>query len=196
MAKLLLTFVHPNPDSLNGGTARSIEKELTAAGHDVRFNDLYRKDFNPVLGFADFEAWGKGSVPDDVQPYQDDIDWADGLLFVYPNWWNSRPALLKGYIDRVYTKGFAFDFDENGLVGKLKGKRAIVIVTNGSPKEAYQALNIPMDHLHNHMELGTLRYCGIEDVKIVETYGILTGQEGLPEKHIEKATTAAVEFFG
>ena len=195
MANVLLTFAHPNPDSLNGATARSIESALREKGHTVRFNDLYRTDFDPKLGFKDFEQWGNGKVPADVKAMQEDIAWADGLVFVYPNWWNGRPALLKGYIDRVYTKGFAWDFGPNGLEGKLKGKQTLVAVTSGTPKELYQGLGIPTEHLHNHMELGTLKFCGIEEVRLVETYGILSGDESLPKAHINDATDAAVALF-
>ena len=195
MANVLLTLAHPNPDSLNGATAKSIQRALEEKGHSVKLNDLYRTDFDPKLGFKDFEQWGKGEVPTDVKAMQEDIAWADGLVFVYPNWWNSRPALLKGYIDRVYTKGFAWDFGANGLEGKLKGKQTLVAVTSGTPKELYQGLGIPTEHLQNHMELGTLKFCGIEEVKFVETYAILSGDESLPKTHIKDATDAAVALF-
>lgn len=195
MAKLLLTLAHPNPESLNGATAKSIQEALEKDGHTVRLNDLYRTDLDPILGFTDFEKWGDGKVPDAVKPFQEDIAWADGLLFVFPTWWNDRPAYLQGYFDRVYTKGFAWDFDENGLVGKLKGKRAFLAVTQGSPKELYQGLGIDMSQLFSSTEKGTMGFCGITDVKTVTTYGILMQQPGVPEQHIKDATEGAVAFF-
>ncbi len=195
MAKLLLTLAHPNPESLNAATAKSMQEALEKEGHEVRMNDLYRTKFDPILNFPDFQKWEGGSVPDEVKPFQKDVTWADGLLFVFPTWWNDRPAYLQGYFDRVYTKGFAWDFDENGLVGKLKGKRAFLSVTQGSPKELYQGLDIDMAHLHSSTQKGTLNFCGVADVKLVTTYGILMGQPGVPEQHVKDSTEAAVAFF-
>ena len=77
MSNVLLVLAHPNPDSLNGATAKSVEIALTKEGHKVRFKSLYETGFDPILGFKDFNAWQQGKVPDDVAKEQEDIKWAD-----------------------------------------------------------------------------------------------------------------------
>ena len=194
MAKILLLLTHPNPDSLNGATAKSIQQALEEDGHTVRLKDVYRLEIDPILGAEDFQAWQNGKVPDAVAKEQEDITWADGLLFVHPIWWNAMPAQLKGWIDRTFTKGYAWDFTEQGLDGKLAGKKAFAAITLGSPKELYDGLDISIDRVNDHLRKGTLNFCGIQDVKFVETFGILM-DESAPKRHIENATKEAVEFF-
>ena len=193
---ILLLLTHPNPDSLNGNVAKELQTKLTDNGHQVRFKNLAHLDFDPELGMKDFTKWGEGQVPNDVKQEQEDISWAEGLVFVYPNWWNARPAKLKGWIDRVLTKGFAWDFTPEGLDGKLAGKKAYVAVTNGSPKELYDGLGISKERLHDHMIKGTLNFCGITDVKLVDTFAILTDPENAPKEHFDEAVREGVAFFG
>ena len=194
MANILLVLTHPNPDSLNAATAKSIQQALEKDGHTVRFKDLYRADFDPVLDMKDFQEWGKGSVPAAVKKEQEDMTWADGLAFVHPIWWNAMPAELKGWLDRTLTKGYAWDFNEQGLDGKLAGKKAFVATTMGSPEQLYDGLNISMDKINDHLRKGTLNFCGIREVKFVETFGVLM-DESAPERHIKDATEGAVAFF-
>ncbi|CAH0999664.1 Glutathione-regulated potassium-efflux system ancillary protein KefF [Neolewinella maritima] len=195
MSTVLVVLAHPNPDSLNGATAKSIEKALTDGGHEVRMKDLYRTEFDPILGPKDFGAWQNSSVPDDVAKEQKDIAWADALVFVYPIWWHERPAILKGWIDRTFTKGFAWDFDENGLVGKLAGKKAFVAATFGSPTPLYDALNVDMDNLFSSVEKGTLGFCGIKETKFVDEFGVLQQDRAANEAYLKRATEAAVAFL-
>ncbi|WP_420461035.1 NAD(P)H-dependent oxidoreductase [Neolewinella sp.] len=195
MSTVLLVLAHPNPDSLNGATAKSIERALTEKGHEVRMKDLYRTDFNPILGFKDFGAWQEGRVPDDVAKEQKDIAWADALVFVYPIWWHERPAILKGWIDRTFTKGFAWDFDDNGRVGKLKDKKAFIAATYGSPEPIYNELDVDMENLFSSVEKGTLAFCGIKETKFVDEFGVLMQDREANEKYLKRATEAAVAFL-
>ncbi len=173
MSNVLLVLAHPNPESLNGATAKSIEVALTKEGHKVRFKNLYEMGFDPILGFKDFSAWEKGEVPADVAKEQEDISWADGFAFIYPIWWHERPAILKGWIDRTFTKGFAWDFGEQGRVGMLRDKKAFVAATYGSPKAIYDELNVDMENLFSSVEKGTLGFCGVTDTKFVDEFAVL-----------------------
>lgn len=196
MSKVLIVLAHPNPESLNAATATSIESTLKDKGHEVRLKDLYRLDFNPILGFEDFGAWQEGGVPDDVAKEQEDIAWADDLVFIYPIWWHERPAILKGWIDRTFTKGFAWDFNENGLEQKLSDKRAFVAATYGSPKELYHMLEVDMENLFSSVEKGTLRFCGITETKFVDEFNVLGQDRAANEAYLKRATEAAAEFIG
>ena len=194
MSNVLLVLAHPNPDSLNGATAKSVKQALEGKGHKVRFKDLYRTDFDPILGFKDFGAWQEGKVPDDVAKEQEDIAWADTLAFIYPIWWHERPAILKGWIDRTFTKGFAWDFDENGRVGKLKDKRAFVAATYGSPVPLYDELDVDMENLFSSVEKGTLAFCGIQETHFEDEFGVLMQDRAANEKYLQRVTDAAVSF--
>lgn len=106
--KVLCVLAHPNPKSFNAAIADSIQKQLYANGVEVKFKDLYRTDFDPRLTVEDFGHIFSGSMPDDIKKEQEEVLWADRMVFVYPIWWLDRPALLKGWIDRVMAYGFAY----------------------------------------------------------------------------------------
>ena len=194
MSNILIVLAHPNPESLNASVASQLKEKLVADGHDVRSKNVCTMNFESELSGKDFEKWGNGEVPSDVKSEQEDISWADGLAFIFPTWWNDRPAALKGWMDRTLTKGFAYDFTEQGLDGKLAGKKAFVATTAGSPEAVYDYLGISKDHLHEQTTRGTLGFCGITDTKMVITYGILAREEA-PKEHLEKAVSEGVAFF-
>ncbi len=170
----LLTYAHPNPESFNHALFRTTREVIEAAGHSVRVHDLYALQFDPVLQSADFEAINKGGARPDVAALQDDIRWADRLFMTYPIWWYSRPAILQGYIDRVFARGFAYG-EVAGKKGGLTQDKALVFQTTGSPESSYGedgklALHMPMRE-------GTLQYFGISDVEI-HTFYAVTGNSG------------------
>lgn len=195
MAKVLLTLTHPNPDSLNGAIAKKLQSTLEQGGHEVRFKDIYSLDFDPVLGMEDFQAWGRGEVPAAVKREQEDVQWADHLAFVFPIWWHEQPAKLKGWIDRVLTKGFAWDFSETGRVGLLSAKKAFVAVTYGSPVPIYDELDIDRDVIKQPMVKGTLKFCGIDNVRYVEEFGVLVQDRAANEAYVERVASEAKAFF-
>ncbi|MBU8711787.1 NAD(P)H-dependent oxidoreductase [Brevibacillus parabrevis] len=104
---------------------QTLQKQNIA--YDVR--DLYQMKFQPVFQAADMQKVSNGTASADVMTEQELISEADLLVMIYPVWWWSAPAILKGYIDRVFTNGFAFRYEAHGPVGLLKNKQAIVITT-------------------------------------------------------------------
>ena len=196
MANVLLTFANVDPDSLNGAIADRLEATLTELGHEVRRNDLYQRDFDPLLGVRDFEAWQRGAVPDDVAAEQADVDWADALAFVFPIWWHMPPAKLKGWFDRVLTQPWAWVIDEDGHAGKLTDKRAFVAVTYGSPVPIYDKLAIDREVIKQPVVKGTLNFCGITDVRYVEEFGVLAQDRPANEDYVERVAREARSFFG
>ena len=195
MSSVLIVLAHPNPDSLNAATAASVRSALAEAGHTVRLKSLYEDKFDPVLGAEDFGAWQGGSVPTDVAKEQEDIAWADALVFIYPIWWHERPAILKGWIDRTFTKGFAWDFNESGRVGLLKGKKAFVAATYGSPVPIYEDLDVDMENLFSSVEKGTFGFCGITETHFEDEFGVLMQDRAANEAYLKRVTAAAVDFL-
>jgi len=132
--KHLIVVCHPVEDSFTFALARAYTGELEKLGHTVQIYDLYRMGFNPVLAAHELVAPSAGHPADaDVRRAQDDIRAADTLTVIYPLWWLSMPAMLKGYIDRTFARGFAYE-SQGGIVhGLLSGKKAIVITVSGAP---------------------------------------------------------------
>lgn len=160
---VLIVYAHPNPKSFNHAVLETVREGLAEAGHSVRVKDLYAEGIKANLDASDFESFFGGKTPEDVLRQQADVSWAEGLVFVYPIWWFSTPGILKGWVDRVFSKGFAYDFGEAGPVGLLRHRKALVLNTTGGAEATYEAqgmkpvLTVPMT-------AGTLGFCGIRDV--------------------------------
>ncbi|WOJ88722.1 NAD(P)H-dependent oxidoreductase [Methylocapsa polymorpha] len=132
--KHLVVVAHPAEDSFTMGLTRAYAAELEKLGHSQQTYDLYRMGFNPVLAARELAPASADHPPcSDVAQAQDDIRSADVLTVIYPLWWMSMPAMMKGYIDRVFARGFAYE-SHNGLVrGLLSGKKAVLITISGAP---------------------------------------------------------------
>ncbi|WP_281613424.1 NAD(P)H-dependent oxidoreductase [Flammeovirga sp. SubArs3] len=160
--KHLIVYSHLNPESFTKAIVDEIEKSSTAAGNEVKVVDLYSIGFDPVMQFPDIQGmFMGGDTPSDVKAQQELITWADHFSLVFPLWWGQMPAMMKGYIDRVYASGFAFQYTETGVDQKLKGKSAKVFVCHGSPDEYYQQTDMHKA-LKRVFDDGVLGFCGID----------------------------------
>jgi len=130
----LVVVAHPAEDSFTMGLTRAYAAELEKLGHSQQTYDLYRMGFNPVLAASELmPVAADRPVSADVVQAQDDIRAADALTVIYPLWWLSMPAMMKGYIDRVFARGFAYEA-RNGIVrGLLAGRKTVLITVSGAP---------------------------------------------------------------
>lgn len=162
--KHLVIYSHPNPKSFNNAILEKVTKTLEDQGQEVRVRDLYQLNFNPVLSANDFEAIQAGTSLADVKIEQDYISWADVVIVIYPVWWAEMPAILKGYIDRVFSSGFAYGVEGTTPIGYLKGKKVVMLSTTGSPEEHYHEIGMfaAMRKIANE---GTFEFCGMEVLK-------------------------------
>ncbi|KAK9320864.1 flavoprotein-like protein [Lipomyces orientalis] len=184
--KVLLVFAHPEPRSFNGALRDVAVEELIAQGHEVQVSDLYAMRWKPEIDRSDFPNVAPGSqlqvsaasgtsfanntLTDDVKAEQEKLLWADILILQFPLWWWSMPAILKGWVDRVYSYGFAYGVGEHSDKhwgnrfgeGIFLGKRAMLIVTMGGWEEHYSArgVNGPIDDLLFPINHGILYYPG------------------------------------
>ena len=163
MLKILIINGHPDKGSFCFALAESYKKGADSSGVDCKLLNLIDLQFNPILTYG----YRKISPlePDLLQAQRDILD-ANHLVFVYPNWWATFPALLKGFIDRVFLPGFAFKYHEKGPFWDklLKGKTARLIVTMDTPQWYYWLIN--KNAGYNAMKIGVLEFCGIKPVKI------------------------------
>lgn len=140
--RTLLVFCHPADDSFAAAVRDAAVHGLTEGGHEVRARDLYREGFDPVLSQAELaEHWtalGRRAEPDPaVQSHAADLRWCESVVLVYPTWWAGQPAMLKGWIDRVWINGVAWEMAgaERRLRPALRNIRRITVVTtHGSTK--------------------------------------------------------------
>jgi NAD(P)H dehydrogenase (quinone) len=134
----LIIFAHPNPASFGSALCREFVKSSESKGNKVQVRNLYEIAFNPVLSAADLTSLENGIVPADIKAEHAYITEADHLTFIYPVWWGGMPAIMKGYIDRVFSYGFAYEYNETGVKGLLAGKRGSIICTSGASNEEYE----------------------------------------------------------
>lgn len=159
--RYLIIYAHPNPKSFNHAIREIVEDKLRKDNGQFDVRDLYEIKFNPVLSGSDFVAFKQGQAPPDIEREQEYVKNADTLIFIYPIWWFGMPAILKGYIDRVFSYGFAYAADEKGLAGLLSDKKVIVFNTTGGSEKDYAQRGYK-DALKKTTEIGTLQVCGMK----------------------------------
>ena len=134
---VLVVYCHPVPGSFGEACRDRVLAGLAAGGHDVRLTDLYADGFDPVMSASERALHAEPEVAPEVRPYADDLAWATALVLVYPTWWGGLPAMLKGWIDRVWVAGVAWELPPGKAVLRpllTNVRRLVVVTTHGSPK--------------------------------------------------------------
>jgi NAD(P)H dehydrogenase (quinone) len=135
--RLLVVHAHPGRDSFSAAVCRAVLEGASAAGHDIRLVDLHAEGFDPVMRADEWRRYGAGTSADPaLARHADHLRWAEGVVLVYPTWWQGPPAILKGWIDRVWRPGTAFAPDAPGgrLRPLLTQMRLVAVVTTlGAP---------------------------------------------------------------
>jgi NAD(P)H dehydrogenase (quinone) len=161
--RILVILGHPNQESFCGAIANSYIAGARAGGHEIRWISLGDLAFDPILhlGYASTQT-----LEPDLERGQTDIAWAQHIVFIYPNWWGSMPALLKGFIDRVFLPGYAFQFKKGSPFWDrlLTGRSAHIIVTMDTPPWYYRWV-YGMPGLYQ-MKYNILEFSGIKPVTI------------------------------
>lgn len=172
----LLIVANPRRQSFTHKVARAYADELESLGHEVAFRDLYKLNFDPVLGPDELLGPTPPAVPPDIRREQRHVEAAGAIAFFYPLWWAFMPAIVKGYIDRVFSVGFAYAFEGDAMVPRLSGKKALIFTSSGADMAYLQDSGqwramcaLERDHI--------LAPCGIELLDHVHFPAI---QPGLP----------------
>jgi NAD(P)H dehydrogenase (quinone) len=178
MKKILIINGHPDKKSFCFALAESYKKGADSCGSECKLVHLIDLDFNPILTYGYRVV---SELEPDLVKIQQDILEANHLVVVYPNWWGTYPALLKGFIDRVFLPNFAFKYQENSPMPAklLKGKSARIIVTMDTPKWYYWLINKSPGH--NSMKKAILEFSGFKPVKI-SSFAVIKSSDDLKRK--------------
>ncbi|MCB1446794.1 MAG: NAD(P)H-dependent oxidoreductase [Rhizobiaceae bacterium] len=160
--RVLVVLAHPLGESFAASVARTSVAALEDRGHEVDFLDLYAENFDPRLTAAERAGYMSGNHDvSAVSAYTRRLEAADALILVFPQWWFNLPAILKGFIDRVFTPGVAFDYAADGirLEPKLDRLRHFwVFSTTGSP---WWVVKFYMgDPVRRQLKRGIAAFCG------------------------------------
>ena len=185
---ILIVAAYPEVHSLNGALHRFAIKHLNETGHQVQVSDLYAMNWKSQLDADDTlaplagehyhpsqdskKAFEQGLQRADIAAEQEKLRWADAVIFQFPLWWFSMPAIMKGWFDRVYACGFAYGVGEHSDThwgdrygeGNLSGKRAMLLVTAGGWESHYSSrgINGPINDILFPIHHGMLFYPGFE----------------------------------
>lgn len=163
--KWYILLAHPNPGSFNHAVCNAFVEGLKKAGVAYKVNDLYASGFNPLMAGDDFNQFGdNGVLPQDVLAEQEKIEGVDGLALIYPVWWNEAPAILKGWLDRVLSKGWAYDIGAEGeFKALLKLKKVVILNTADNPIELLENIGLNAAARLTKAD-GTFLFCGAAEI--------------------------------
>jgi putative NADPH-quinone reductase len=183
MKKILIINGHPNKESFNFGIVAAYKKGALQAGAQVKEIVIAELDFNPNLQFGYQKRTEQ--EPDLIAAWEK-IKWADHMVWVHPVWWGGLPAITKGFIDRVFLPGFAFQNRENSIFWDklLKGKTAHIITTLDQPGWYYRFVYGRPSV--NQLKKSTLEFCGVKPVKVTYIGIIKNSKEAARKKWLEK----------
>ncbi|MFI0471929.1 NAD(P)H-dependent oxidoreductase [Halomonas sp. HMF6819] len=214
---VLIVLAHPETRSFNAALMKTAVARLESAGHAVAVSDLYAEGFDPVERASHYVDIDDGvfklldaqrdhakrqTLPEEVARELDRLEWADLVIFQFPLWWHAQPAILKGWFDRVMVYGGRYSSRMRYDNGYFKGKRALLSVTAGSPRQAFQPFGRAGDMAAWLWPIhASLYYVGFEVLAPQVSYGVQGGgieyqkQEAL-EAHLADCKRHWVERLG
>ena len=156
---MLIIYAHPNKNGHCGYVLKTALEWLNSKNIKYQILDLCQMNFDPVLKPDEHYTSGNNNITPDNKKIQELIAAEQNFIFIYPTWWNNLPAILKGFIDRIFTPGFAFKY-ENGRPRPLLKGRAVVFTAAGAPwllvKFLFKCRSIKT------LTQGVLKFCGIK----------------------------------
>ena len=150
---------------------------LESNGHSQETIDLYKASFNPVMNGDDFNQFMNKEMPKEILDLQTKVSESDVLTFFYPVWWNDMPAIMKGWIDRVFSKGFAYDYGADGSKGMLGHiKKVILVCTLGNSQEEVVSSGLE-NAMRTKEEAGVFKYSGVQEVEHHFLYDVYKSED-------------------
>lgn len=184
----LILLCHYDTNSFNHAIANQARKKLEAQGYSILYHDIYKEEFNPILEQKEYEEQNMKNIHD---PYIieccNELQNADVIVVVHPNWWGQPPAMLKGWVDRVFRRGIAYKYSPEGKsIGLLNAKKAFVFNTSNTPEPVeMEVYGDPLDNLWTNC---TFKMCGVEEVRRLAFRGVVKSDEKQRKKWLQDVT--------
>ncbi|MEW9699503.1 NAD(P)H-dependent oxidoreductase [Paenibacillus sp. SI8] len=182
----LVIYTHPNHQSLSYAFLQKVIQGSTENPQitEIKVLDLYEEGFNPVLVFNETKRRRELHADPELLKYREQLMWADKIVLVYPIWWGRPPAMLMGYIDKMFVSGFAFKNNGRILPEGLMKEKSVVCVSTMKGPALY-----PLFWLYNAhkilMRKALFQYVGIKKVKFFE-FGSMESPKGKQEVKLNK----------
>jgi NAD(P)H dehydrogenase (quinone) len=199
--KLLTLFAHPFADKYPSAVMDAFHQPFLEAGYSIEVIDLHREGFDPRFTEQDHAHFWGGPIPDDIAAMHRRVESADRLAFVFPVYWWSMPALMKGWIERVFTGGWAYQFGKGvedrgkepptSLLGNVP---TTLIGIAGSTKRTYDKYRYA-EAMRTQLDVGIFAYCGVTDVESHLIYDV-EGDHNAPvrEQGLHQARDIGIAF--
>ncbi|MGL1904087.1 MAG: NAD(P)H-dependent oxidoreductase [Fibrobacterales bacterium] len=188
--KILIVTAPEKPNSFNHAIADTAIAALKDLGHDVTLRNLVDEQFNPILTTE--EILSDDVVPADVMEQITELVNADGVIVIHPNWWGMPPAIMKGWIDRVFRTNFTHKF-AGGLEGLMKAQAAVVFTTANTPQEVEEsAYGDPLQGLWEKCVFGL---CGVTTFKRVPFASVIMSTPEERKEWLDQVTQTISHYF-
>lgn len=188
----LIVVAHPNPQSLTHHVAATVRSGIAESGHSAEIADLAAEGFDPRYALADQAAYVKGeAIPADVAAEQARIDRSDSLVLVYPVYWWSFPGLLKGWIDRVFVNGWAYQETDAGIEKKLARLKVHLVGIGGADLRTYARRGYQWA-MRTQIDQGIFDYCG---ASVARSELFLPPESGDWSEHLATARAIGADMF-
>jgi NAD(P)H dehydrogenase (quinone) len=187
--KIFIVYGHPEPQSFNAAMFQTACETLAAAGHEVKTSNLYEMRFDPVssrenfttvkdpnylkLQLEEMYAAERNGFSEEIETELGKLEWCDLMIWQFPLWWFGLPAILKGWVDRVFAMGRAYGGGRVYQSGVFHGKRALLSLTTGSSEEAYRkdGFNGGIAGILRPIHRGILQFVGFDVLAPQVVYG-------------------------
>ena len=211
---VLLIYVHPEPTSFTAALKDTALEALRDAGHTVEVSDLYGEGFNPVAGRHDFlsaadparfhyqteqgHAHKTGTFAPDIAREQQRFMRADLVVWLYPIWWGSVPAILKGWFDRVLAYGVAYGDGKRYDSGFFRDKKGILCLTSGGTRERFSADGVygEMHQVLWSVQRLVIEYLGMQALEPFVAYAAPRVDQATREGYLRAWRTRILEIAG
>ena len=196
--KVLSVVCHPAPNSLTWSVHAGFREAMVASAPDIELDliDLHGDQFQPGFTVGDLAATRfEGPLDQQILDHQRRVDAADALVFVTPIYWWSVPAMLKGWFDRVFTNGWAYELTEAGVRGKLEDRSVQFLALGATDAEAYQRHGYD-NAFHTQIDYGIFSYCGLTHIDTQVFFSVIDPEFGGvdPAVHLDRATMLGRRF--
>lgn len=186
----LIIHAHPSKHSFSNHLKNALDEKSTNMGLKTIVRDLYGMEFNPVLSPDDLDGSKKGNTPADIAYEQKLIAQSDLITVIFPLWWAGFPAILKGYIDRVFSYGFAYRKEGSKVTGLLKGKQVVLLSTMGNTIEEYEEKGL-LNSFRHVLGSEIFSFCGMDIVQ----FGFFPQIPDSSEMERQKYIHQVLEFY-